>query len=82
MSRTFHENIKCPLQFQYAWPPSYGEENYKSTLDFFNTLKRNRPDIGVDILRFEGSHHFHMINPEKTCSNILQFLENTKTKAK
>ncbi len=78
MSRTFSETIKCPIQFQYAFPPSYGEDNYRGSLDYFNTLKRNRPEIEVDVVKFEGSHHFHMIQPEKTCSNILQFLKNKK----
>jgi hypothetical protein len=78
MSRTFSETIKCPIQFQYAFPPSYGEDNYRGSLDYFNALKRNRPEIEVDVVKFEGSHHFHMIQPEKTCSNILQFLKNKK----
>ena len=75
MERTFHENITSSIQFQYAWPPAYGEENYRSSLEFFNNLKRKKSGGDVQILRFEGSHHFHMIDPEKTSSNILEFLK-------
>ncbi len=76
MSKTLHENITNPIQYIYAWPPSYGEPNYRSSVEFFTTLKRNKPGNDVDIMKFEGSHHFHMIDPEKTSSIIIKFLKD------
>jgi hypothetical protein len=77
MSKTFNENIKCPLMYVYAWPPAYGDNYFNGTMDFFTTLKNNKKNGHLEIVKFEGSHHFHMIEPEKTSLVILNFLEPT-----
>ena len=79
MSKTFHENIKCPLLYVYAWPPAYGDTYFNGTFDFFTNLKKNKIHSNLEIKQFEGSHHFHMIEPEKTASIILEFLSSNKS---
>jgi hypothetical protein len=73
---SFHDYIKNPALFIYAWPPSYGERSYKSTLDFVSNMKTTSKNT-LDIVEFNGTHHFHMIEPEKASVPILDFLNKT-----
>lgn len=82
MSKRFHENIKCSILYVYAWPPAYGDTLYNGTMDFFTNLKKNKITGNVEIVKIEGSHHFHMIEPEEVTSIIVDFLTScTKAEA-
>jgi hypothetical protein len=75
---SFQDYIKNPALFVYAWPPSYGERSYKSTIDFVGNMKATSKHT-LDMVEFNGgTHHFHMIDPKKTSELILDFLEKIK----
>ena len=51
----------------------YGEkiQNYLISL-----LKSGDNKSRIETVKFHGTHHFHMIKPEKTANIILNFLNN------
>jgi pimeloyl-ACP methyl ester carboxylesterase len=77
MSKNFHENIKCSVLYVYASPPAYGDTYFNSTMDFFINLKNSKVTGNVEIVKIDGSHHFHMIQPEQTKSIIIDFLNSS-----
>ena len=76
MSKNFHETIKCSVLYVYASPPAYGDIYFNGTMDFFTNLKKNKVTGNVEIVKIDGSHHFHMIQPEQTKSILVDFLNS------
>lgn len=75
MSTTFNETIKCQVLYIYAWPPSYGERYYEGTMEFISKMKEHDKN-SIESIKFDGTHHFHMIEPDKTSKIILNYLNN------
>ncbi len=73
-AESFHDYIKCPVLYMYANPPSYGERAFKASIELISNLKITTKN-NLDIVEFDGTHHFHMIEPEKTSKHILEFLK-------
>lgn len=69
------KKVKCPILHIYAYPYPYGAEVYDFVDKLLNSIKENS-NKQLIIQRFDGSHHFHMINPKPTSELILNFLNS------
>jgi len=67
-------NLSPPLLSVHASPPAYGENAYKSSIDFINQLKKETTDT-LEITTFDSTHHFHMLQPEKAAGVVNDFLK-------
>ena len=67
--------IKFPILHIYAYPYPYGEITFNYVNNLLNEIKASSNKT-VEMVKFEGSHHFHMINPDKTSEIVLKFLES------
>lgn len=74
-------NLKQPLLHVYTYPCSFGEIAFNSTKNFMYDLCSNSNQ--VQQVKFEGTHHFHMINSEPVFKVIIDFLnKNSKITSK
>jgi alpha/beta superfamily hydrolase len=66
---------KSPILNIWANPPAYGQVAFDSTNDIINEINQ-QSKIEIDQIKINGSHHFHMIQPEETANIILNYLSN------
>lgn len=71
------KNIKCPILHIYAYPYPYGEQTFNFVNKLLTDIEENSKS-SVDLVKFEGTHHFHMINPTGTAQIVLEFLKKEK----
>jgi hypothetical protein len=74
------KNVKLPIYHIYAFPYPYGETTFDTINDLLNEIKRSS-NCFLEIVKFEGSHHFHMLNPARTAKLVAQFLFKHKSQA-
>jgi hypothetical protein len=70
--------LAAPSLMIHANPPSYGKQSLDDTLGLIDQINSDSK-TKVKKLVFEGTHHFHMINPRETSVMILEFLDSLKT---
>lgn len=68
------ENLENPVMLLYATPPAFGEKLCNQVMHIMNQIKKNSKSE-VELIPFEGTHHFHMVNPEEASKIILEFLK-------
>ncbi len=57
-------------------PASYGEKKQEYTLRLFEETKEELGDrCDIEIVKMNGTHHFHMIKPKEVAQVVIQFLD-------
>ncbi len=69
------KNLSSPILLIYATPPPYGESLFTKIMSLMDEIKKNSKST-VDLMPFEGTHHFHMLNPAGASRIIFDFLKN------
>ena len=72
------KNIKSPILLVYAFPYAYGEAVFDTVSCFLDQVKAEHDSI-VHKVKFEGTHHFHMMKPAECSIAILNFLDSLKS---
>jgi hypothetical protein len=68
------EHFKNPFLLIYAYPHHIGEHGKKIQNYLISILKSSINKNYVEAVKFDGHHHFHMEEPEKTANIVLNFL--------
>ena len=55
-----------------------GEQSVADTLDLLEQINQES-QTSVQLKTFNGTHHFHMINPRETACLVFEFLDNLKS---
>ena len=61
----------------HALPASYGTVSLEDSIKLINEIN-NGSKSKIELQTFNGTHHFHMIQPEKTAMRIHEFLDKLK----
>ncbi len=62
-----------PTLFIYATPPPFGDALFEQIMKIIQNIKKNS-ESNVELMPFEGTHHFHMLKPAETADVVLKFL--------
>jgi hypothetical protein len=68
------EHFKNPFLLIHAFPRHMGKYGEKIQDYLISVLKSGENSDRIESVKFDGNHHFHMIEPEKTANIILNFL--------
>ena len=68
------EHFKSPFLLIYAYPHFMGHHGQTLQNYLISILKTSKNKNLVEVVKFHGAHHFHMIEAEKTANLILNFL--------
>lgn len=69
--------LKAPMLQIYAHPPSYGDFAFECTNQRIRDINENSK-TKIELVKFDGTHHFHMIHPAETAKIVLKFLDKIK----
>ena len=75
------KNVKLPICHVYAFPYPYGEITFNTVNELLNDIRRDS-SFSLEMIKFEGSHHFHMLNPAQTAEIVAKFLKKQKSSLK
>lgn len=68
------KTLNSPVILIYATPPPYGNKLYGQIMQIMGKIAENSKST-VDLIPFEGTHHFHMLKPVEASKLVLNFLE-------
>lgn len=71
------KRLIAPTLCIHADPPSYDELALLDTLKTIDLINEGSK-TKIELLKFKGTHHFHMISPKETAELILKFLDKIK----
>ena len=69
--------MSAPGLIIHALPASYGETSLEDSIELIDEINKNSKSK-IELQTFEGTHHFHMIQPQKTAVRIHEFLDKLK----
>lgn len=72
------KSLTAPVLVIHAKPASYGEQSLTDTLDLCEQINQES-QTSVQLKTFDGTHHFHMINPRETACLLFEFLDSLKS---
>jgi alpha/beta superfamily hydrolase len=69
--------LSAPALVIHATPASYGQESLDATISLLNDINQTSK-TKIELQTYDGTHHFHMIEPDKTAERIHKFLDSLK----
>jgi hypothetical protein len=69
--------LSAPGLMIHALPASYGQTSLDDSIELIKEINKNSKSK-IELQTFNGTHHFHMIQPEKTATRIHEFLDKLK----
>lgn len=69
--------LRAPGLIIHAIPASYGDQSLVDTLKIIDEINE-KSKTHIEKQTFNGTHHFHMINPKETSERVLKFLDKLK----
>ena len=69
------KTLSSPVMLIYATPPPYGQQLFDQIMQIMSKIKENSK-APVELVPFEGTHHFHMLKPTETAPIVLKFLDD------
>ena len=71
--------LSAPGLIIHALPASYGQTSLDDSIALINEINE-KSNTKIELQTYEGTHHFHMIEPQKTAVRIHEFLDKLKIK--
>lgn len=71
---------RTPTLFMVADPPSYGKTKQTMTMNIIRGIQAQSKESQIEIVTHQGTHHFHMIDPEPTSQLVFNYLNKINAK--
>ena len=66
-------NLSSPVLLMYATPAPFGEKLFQQIMHIMGEIEKSSKST-VELVPVDGTHHFHMLDPQQTSEIILKFL--------